>query len=199
MTGLDKILNVINADAQAKAEAIISQASEEALKIQEEAKIEAEKKCKEIATKTESEMNVVMSRAQSTADLQKKKMLLLLKQEIIAEMIQSARASLDQLSNDEYTGILLRMIKSHAHSEAGEILLSSYDKVRLPANFTDLLANALQSKSGAHLTISKDLAPFKGGFLLKYGDIEENCSIDALFNSAKEDLQDMVNKLLFES
>jgi V/A-type H+-transporting ATPase subunit E len=36
-----------------------------------------------------------------------------------------------------------------------------------------------------------------GGFILLYGDIEENCSFDALFLQAKEELQDKVRDYLF--
>ena len=36
-----------------------------------------------------------------------------------------------------------------------------------------------------------------GGFVLTYGGIEENCSIDALFDAAHEVLQDKVQEILF--
>ena len=36
-----------------------------------------------------------------------------------------------------------------------------------------------------------------GGFILCYGGIEENCSFDAIFDSAREHLQDAVQRILF--
>ena len=36
-----------------------------------------------------------------------------------------------------------------------------------------------------------------GGFVLAYGGIEENCSIDALFEERADALSDAVRKILF--
>ena len=47
------------------------------------------------------------------------------------------------------------------------------------------------------LHISGDTRDIDGGFVLTYGGIEENCSIDALFDAAHEVLQDKVQEILF--
>ena len=36
-----------------------------------------------------------------------------------------------------------------------------------------------------------------GGFILIYGGIEENCSIDAMFAEKRDELLDQVRKILF--
>jgi V/A-type H+-transporting ATPase subunit E len=56
----------------------------------------------------------------------------------------------------------------------------------------------LADKKNASLIISENTVTIDGGFILKYGDVEENCSFDALFSSAKEELSDRVNAILFE-
>lgn len=67
---------------------------------------------------------------------------------------------------------------------------------RLPEGFEDRLNAALKDK-GAVLRISGDTRDIDGGFVLTYGGIEENCSIDALFDAAHEVLQDKVQEILF--
>ena len=52
-------------------------------------------------------------------------------------------------------------------------------------------------KEGAALTVSSETRDIDGGFVLTYGGIEENCSFDALFDSAHEMLQDKVQEILF--
>ena len=60
----------------------------------------------------------------------------------------------------------------------------------MPAGFAEKLKTQ-------GLTISKESKEIDGGFLLLYGDVEENCSFDAMFMAAKETLQDEVRDLLF--
>lgn len=198
MTGLEKILKVIEDDATVHAEEIISKAKNEANAIIEAAKQEAEKKCSEITAKSDADVQAVLSRAESAAALQEKKKILDAKQQIISNVITKARNSLAGLSDSEYIDIILKMVQKYAHNKEGVILFSGIDKKRLPADIGSKLTGALAGKPGAVLVVSDATAPIDGGFVLKYGDIEENCSFDALFSSAKEELSDQVNAILFE-
>jgi V/A-type H+/Na+-transporting ATPase subunit E len=198
MTGLEKILKAIEEEAKSSADAYLAQAKQEADEITEAARKEAEKKCAEIAAKSETDIKAVLSRAESAAALQEKKIILEAKQQMINEVITSARNSLTNLSDSEYVEVILRMVQKYADQKPGQILFSAADRMRLPGDFTASLAKALTGKSGASLTISNETANINGGFVLKYGEVEENCSFDALFSAAKEELQDKVNSVLFE-
>ena len=59
------------------------------------------------------------------------------------------------------------------------------------------VAQALAGKPGASLTLDEAPRDIDGGFVLIYGDIEENCSFEALFDAQKDRLQDEVRALLF--
>jgi V/A-type H+-transporting ATPase subunit E len=198
MTGLDKILKAIEAGAQAEADAVIAGAKHEAETIMANAKSEAEAKCKVIAERSEADVKAVISRAESAATLQEKKILLDTRQQIISNIIASARKRLDGLSNSEYTKVILSMVGKYAHNKKGKILFSSSDRVRLTDDFAEKLTSTLADKADASLEIVKEEPSFTGGFLLVYGDIEENCSFDALFAEEKDILQDKVNSLLFD-
>jgi V/A-type H+/Na+-transporting ATPase subunit E len=198
MTGLEKILKAIEDEAKAGADAVIADAKREAEEILAAAKSEAEKKCVQITEKSEADIKAVINRAESAAALQEKKTILEAKQQIISNIITSARNKLAKLPDSEYTDIILQMVKKYAHNKAGSILFSANDKNRLPKDFDARLKQVLADKTSASLTVSDETANLDGGFLLVYGDIEENCSFDALFSAAKENLQDKVNSLLFE-
>ncbi|MBP1755522.1 MAG: hypothetical protein H6Q59_1920 [Firmicutes bacterium] len=198
MTGLEKILKVIEDDAKANADNIITKAQKEANEIMEAAKLEADKKCAEIALKSETEEKAIISRSESAAALLEKKKILDAKQQIISNVITNARHSLVELSDSEYMDIILRMVTKFAHNKEGVILFSQKDKHRLSADFSNRVAQALADKNKASLIIAEDTVTIDGGFILKYGDVEENCSFDALFSSAKEELSDRVNAILFE-
>ena len=52
-------------------------------------------------------------------------------------------------------------------------------------------------EKGGSLEVDSDPADITDGFILKYGDIEENCTFDAIFDSKRDELRDLVNKNLF--
>lgn len=198
MTGLEKILKTIQEEAQASADAIISQAEQEAEQILTAAKKEAELKSSQIAEKSEADVKDVISRAESAAALLERKLLLDTKQTIINEIIGKARKRLAELSDGEYTDIILSMVKKYSHNKKGRLLFPISDKMRLTKDFPEKLNAILSQKQGASLDIEEEALSFEGGFLLIYGDIEENCSFDALFAEERDALQDKVNSLLFD-
>lgn len=198
MTGLEKILKTIQEEAQASADAIISQAEQEVEQILTAAKKEAELKSSQIAEKSEADVKDVISRAESAAALLERKLLLDTKQTIINEIIGKARKRLSELSDDEYTEMILSMVKKYSHNKKGRLLFPISDKKRLTKDFPEKLSAILSQKQGASLDIEEGALSFEGGFLLIYGDIEENCSFDALFAEERDALQDKVNSLLFD-
>ena len=113
----------------------------------------------------------------------------------IKEESQEAAARTLAGARDEADKILKLAVKS-AQDGKGELLFSSKDLARVPEGFEDRLNAALKDKDAA-LRISKDTRDIDAGFVLTYGGIEENCSIDAIFDSAHELLQDKVQEILF--
>lgn len=198
MTGLDKILKHIEDDASAAAGAILAKAKSEADKMIADAKAEGEQRCAEIRKQSELDVKAHMNRVKSTANLQEKKIILEVKQQIINDIIVSAKDYFLTLSDEDYFRNIVLMVKKYALAEAGQILFSKKDYNRLPEQFEDILNASLTDTVGAALTISKETKDIDGGFILIYGDVEENCSFDALFFAAKENLQDKVRALLFE-
>ena len=45
--------------------------------------------------------------------------------------------------------------------------------------------------------VSKEPKDMDGGFVLVYGGIEENCTIRAMFDAKRDELSDIVHRLLF--
>lgn len=197
MTGLEKIIKAIEDEAKANADKILAEAKEEADKILASAKKEAEIKCAEIAEKPAYEVKAILDRANSGAALIKRQTILNAKQQAINDVIEKAKLKLTGLPDKDYFDIIIKLVKKHAHNQAGTIKFSGKDLKRLPENFDKILNEAVKEIENASLSISKESAPIDSGFILVYGDIEENCSFEALFGHAKEELQDKVNTFLF--
>jgi len=191
MTGLEKIVAQIKEEAEASSRQALAQARAEANALYAEGKAEAEKQRAELKARTDAEVELALSRGRSAAKLQERKMLLLAKQQIIGEVIETAKQELNALSADEYFDFILKLVARNARLQAGEILFSEKDLKRLPSDFSE----KLKSYS---LTVSGETRRLEGGFILLYDGIEENCSFDALFAEKRETLQDKVCRLLFE-
>jgi len=198
MTGLEKILKHIEEDATTVAEAIVTEAKSKAEEMISLAQVEAEKKHAAIVQQSKTDVDACLSRGASAALLQEKKLILNAKQQIIGNVITSAKDSLMKLPEKEYFDIIIKMVQKYALAKPGQILFSDTDNERMPEQFEAILCAALLDIEGAELIISKKTRAINGGFVLLYGDVEENCSFDALFLAAKESLQDKVCELLFQ-
>ena len=186
MAGLDKIISQIKEESQEAAARTLAGARDEADKILAAARKEAESECADIERRSR----------QSAADLKKRGSILAEKQKLIGDTIEKAKAELKGMDTDAYFDMILKLAVKSAQDGKGELLFSSKDLARVPEGFEDRLNAALKDKDAA-LRISKDTRDIDAGFVLTYGGIEENCSIDAIFDSAHELLQDKVQEILF--
>lgn len=193
MTGLEKIVQQIQSEAQQAADAVIAQANAEAADIIQKAKEEGTAQIASIEAQSKTDADNVLSAAKSAAALQIRRAVLEAKQEIIGKVIETTQKSIYGLPDDEYFALILKMVKKYALPERGEILFSASDLKRLPTDFSAKIAEA----APAELIVSKETRKIDGGFVLIYGGVEENCSFEALFYAARENLQDKVQELLF--
>lgn len=196
MTGLEKLVKHIEDQAKSSAGAIIKGADIKADEIIGRAKAESKTKSVQILEKSKTDIKSALDRAKSAALLQEKKLLLNAKQKMIENTIEKARKSLIYLPDNEYFGIILKMIKKYSVNLDGEIIFSAKDKARLPDGFIKQI-NAYTDRNRASLKISEQTRKIDGGFILQYGDIEENCSFEALFFAKKDIFTDKVSKILF--
>lgn len=198
MTGLEKIVKHIEEESSSNVQELILKANETASQIIADAQKECEKIKTQLKEKSDSEELAYLQRAESAASLQKKKMILSAKQQMISEVLEKAKESLVNLKEEDYFQTILKMLPKHVLGMDGEIVFSKRDHERLPNQFVTKINEVISNVQGATLKISDQVAQIEGGFLLKYGDIEENCSFEALIAMDKDNLQDNLNTLLFE-
>jgi V/A-type H+-transporting ATPase subunit E len=196
MSGLEKITSQIQEEAKTLAAQKLAEAQQEADAILEEAKntcadMEAEAEEKNAAQKINYE-----SRVKSSAEQQRRTALLQAKQEIIAEVIDEAYRTLKEEDVQGYFLTMEKILKTYVLAEDGEIYFSSEDLARMPSDFEKKIEAAAKEKGGS-LVLKKEPKAISDGFILVYGGIEENCTLKALFDAKKDQLQDKVNEILF--
>ena len=196
MTGLEKITSQIQEEAKDSAAKKLEAAKKEADEILAEAKkaceaMEAEAAEKDALLKTNYE-----SRAKSSAEQQRRTALLRAKQENIEDVIEDAYVKKKKKDAKGYFLTMEKILKTYALAEDGEIYFSKEDLARMPAGFEKKIEAAAKEKGGS-LVLKKEPKAIADGFVLVYGGIEENCTLRALFDAKRDQLQDQVNAILF--
>ena len=196
MAGLDKIIGEIHAESDGLIREVLDRAQKEAAQIRSEAEKKAGDSVERIRRESDARLADSKSRAQSAAALTKRQLLLQEKQNLIGEVLEKAKETFLALPEAEYFDTLLALLKKNALSEQGEILLTERDRKRLPADFEKKAEEAAKAKGGS-LRISEKTREIDGGLILVYEGIEQNCSVDALFETNIEMLQDKIQNILF--
>ena len=193
MTGLEKIISQIEYESNDRCRIIIEDANKKAQGIIDSAEAEASGILKESEEQTAKKLENMQQSAVSSAELAKSKILLKSKLEIIDDMLDKALNELRALGDEEYFEIIKSLILSNAKEGEGVLRLSAKDCARLPKDFLSSVNKALGDKK----IVLGDEADINGGFLLIFGDIDINCSFDAIASSKRDELRDALNSLLF--
>ena len=195
MSGLDKILEHINTDATNTAKDLLAAAQKEADELLAKCKEDAQAAAKAIDDQSKTACDTATKRIASAAEQKEKRMILEAKQKEIDGVLSAALDKVESLDSKEYFATIIKMIGKYAHKgKEGTIAFGKKDLDRLPS---DLAAQIKTAADGAKLEIAKEPANIKSGFVLSYGDVEENCSFEALIEASKETLQDKIGQALF--
>ena len=196
MAGIEKITNEINLEAEKEAAGIIADAERAANALKEKAEKEAgefsDAANERIDRRVAAERKKIVSQCEQIEKLR----LLKAKQEIIEDTLQSAKEEMLALDDKAYFDNILKLLEKAVQKDKGFMSLNKKDMDRIPQYFEKSI-NAVATANGGTLELAEDPVNITGGFLLKYGNIEINSSIDAIFEERKEELVDIVNNVLF--
>ena len=195
MTGLDNIIDEILTEARREADDILAGARSESDAIKAQALEQAAAQVKEIEAET-SKRILELNRGRETAlELRRRQAVLEARQTALNETLSAARQELNGLPDSEYFTLISKLAAAQAQTGKGMLLFNARDKARLPKNFQHLLKAALPKDK--ILAVSETPAQIDGGFIIKYGDVEENCSFAAVFRERRDEFIDLIRGLLF--
>ena len=197
MTGLEKMKSQILDEAKSSASDIIDRAqkSADAVKNGDERKSGSRMRTY-TPKKRKADVENIKERALYSCDLQKRKALLEAKQEVISEVLEKSYSTLLSADDETYFNMLRKMLDKFVLAQEGEICFSPEDLKRMPQGFEKEISD-IAEKKGGKLVLSKEHRNIRGGFVLIYGGIEENCTFKAMFDSKRGELSDKVHALLF--
>lgn len=194
MTGLEKIISQIEHESNERCLEIKNKAQAEAQKIIDEANADAQVLVENEKAETAKRVENINQSAVSTAELTKSRTVLAAKLRIIDETLNRSLDFIKSVPNKEYFEILKDLISKNVRPGEGELHLSKSDTEKLPSNFVDSINNSL--RKAYKIKLGKP-AEIDSGFVLSYGDIDINCSFDAIAAEKRDELRDTLNSLLF--
>lgn len=195
MTGLNKIIERISQDSVAKCDSIIFDANNEAAKIKNAAIVESDSEKQKVVEAAKVQAKTITEMAESSAQLATRKKLLATRVEIINDSINTAYEKMKAMPNNDYFAALYSLVKKYAQDSEGTMLLSQKDLGRKPKDFDKKINEGLLKN--AKITVSDKPANIGDGFILVYGDVEINCTFDALIEDSRDDLKDKIYNIVF--
>lgn len=197
MTGTEKILRHIADRAGGEAEQIMENAREEAARLEEKAKAEREEILAEAEKQGEALLEETRERSEAAAAAYKRRTLLATRGALIKEALEKAWDNILALPDPDYFAFLYAQLDKQDLGREGRLCLNAKDLERRPADFEAKIAEAAARQNGT-LVLAGFPADIAGGFILQYGGVEENCSLEAIFESESDVLKDAVRAVLFE-
>ena len=195
MKGTEKLIAHIQADAKAQADAILTQAEQQAAAIRDDFDKQAEgvyaaqirAGVKSIQAQVDGEARI--------ARMEGRKSLLAEKQQLVKESFRKAQEQIVSLPAEQYVPFLAKLAAKAAVTGDEEIVLNAADRERYGEKIA-AAANALLGEKGA-LTLSDRTGDFAGGLILRRGAIEANCTVELLVELSQSELSAQVAQLLF--
>ncbi|MBQ7740441.1 MAG: V-type ATP synthase subunit E [Eubacterium sp.] len=194
MTGLEKILSKIEYDSNDQCQRIISQANTKAEKLIGDAEAKAKEITQTGKAETAKELENIRQSAVSSSELAKSRIILSAKLKTIDDVLDKALENIKSMPRDEYFSYLCELIVKNAKEGEGVLRLPEDDMKSLDKSFIDGVNKKLEASKSVKLG---DAADIDSGFLLVYGDIDINCSFDAIASEKRDELRDELNSLLF--
>lgn len=193
MNGIERILQRIEAEAQAERDGILNAAREEAEQIRSRYQAQAEQEAAEQEAKRQRAAEEQEERLISVAQMEARKTLLAAKQALVEQAYSQALEKLRSLSEAERVSVLADLLARASSNGREEVIVSPEDH----AHVGRAAVEAANAASGLRLTLSEETRPIQGGFILRDGSIEMNCTFDTLVRLQRTETAGMVAKKLF--
>lgn len=219
MTGLDKIIDRIHADAKEKAREILEAAQADCRTMAQDFAARADKIREDLAAETERKGEAIVSRARSTVAANRRNLLLKTKNALIDEAFEAARREVIDTKFGKYRELLTALLTSALIEEAEnaertlafgdevtefdayEVVMNENDRAAYGQEVVEAAKHAAYRRIGAaraeKVRLSERTAPIDGGLILCYGSIEVNCSLSMLMAEMRKALEARVAAILF--
>lgn len=222
MEGIEKITAKIAQDAQAEISALMAETGEKVKAVRAGAEAQAQQEANDIVERGRMAAAERLERLSSAAQMERRKLELGAKQEVLGEAFDLALEKLCALPEQAYIDLLTSLVLEASSSGKEKLIFSQKDRNKVGKQVV-LAANealskgrasgeAAKSKMGAlvdklvhpasgagMLTLAEETRDIRGGFIMADGDVEINCAFETLVRLQREKMEKKVADALFQS
>lgn len=194
MKGTEKIIAHIRADAKSQADAVLAKAEEQAAQIRAEYDKQAAQVYADKVRAGTKACQDQMDSVQRIANMEAKKTLLGVKQEMVSKSFEKAQALLIALPEEKYVAFLAALAAKASVTGDEEIVLNARDREAVGA----AVVKAANEKLGhGKLSLSERTGDFAGGLILSRGNVEANCTAELLVELCRGEMSAEIADMLF--
>lgn len=227
MDGIETITAKILDDARLQAAQLEEQTCQQEQKLAQQYEQRAQRECQVILDQGRAAAQERKERLMSAAGLERRKLELAAKQQVLDEAFVLALDKLCSLPEEDYVAVLAAMAVRAARTGQEQLIFSPADRARvgkrvvmaanealvrkevpnLPESLSqtrvgELLDRVVQGAAAlvtgaGQLTLSEKTRPIRGGFVMSDGRVETNCSFETLVRMQREKLEREVADTLF--
>ena len=219
MTGLEKVIGKIIADAEADARVILDKAQAECEAVKAKAAAETEAEIEKLKDECDRECQSLIIRARSSAAMAKRNAVLAARAKLIDDAYAAVEKIMYNMNGDQYLELLHKMLRSAIKNQlegeaeslrlygedispdAYEVVLNSRDREtygeKLLATYRTGYGSRISPAVLAKLRLANDTAPIDGGIILRCGPVETNCSLAMLMAENRRETEARVSSILF--
>lgn len=199
MTGIDKIIERILSDARTEVDRIVQEGKIRCSEIAAAGEADAKNEYWRLFKKGTDDAEIRSERLASVAQLEAKKQVLSVKQELIAAAFERAIQNMINMPEDRSMDFLASLAVRASRTGTEEVLFPAETRDRFGKKVVEK-ANSMLTLSGkrAELKLSEETRGIRGGIILRDGSIEINCSLDALVDNIKNSITGDVASILFK-
>lgn len=198
MNGINKITDRIAAEAREEIAAIEAETAEKCREIEREYDEKAREEHDKLVAAGRKDCDLQVQRLASASAMESKKSVLTLKQNAVSKVLELSITRLCSLPEQQYIDFLARLAGEAAFTGDEELIFNARDKADV-SHAVVKAANDIIKKRGLHpgLTVSEQTSDFRGGVMVKQGDIEVNCSVEKLVELSRDQLAAQIAEVLF--
>lgn len=186
------IIEKILSDAAAQKEAALAKARSDAQESVRSITETAKKQAEAIAAKAQEDAAELIRRKDAVCELEMRKAQLAVKREMIDAAFAAAAVKLTKITEQEYSGMMLKLLKDCASLGDGEITIAP-----LYSDCFEALLEKIQEENGAKIKLAGKDDEINGGFVYNAGGMQVSCTFDSILRQQRDKLEMGVHDLLF--
>lgn len=193
---LENIIKKIKSETDGEIDSLLSEAKSQAKTITDKARSDAKDLKVSLIEKAKTYASEEDRKVITLANLELRKNLLVEKQNIISGIFDDVNSEILGYDTKGYQVLMKSLLLKYVQTGNEEIFISKSASMHWTADFMDDVNSSINN---GNLKIINREGNFSGGFILKEGNTELDCTLNTILRYAKERLETNIANIIFKN